>query len=587
MWRRYSIGMQPLLLLAVLGEEKEQWNGPANTPRCTNKLKSWTEDFAAGERAITMSSRSYVCDGNDCDVVGAFSPKYSFMCATKGAKGAGSTLALDPVVDYTMIGVTSEFHSGKPCKFLAELGVGEGMAFTPRKNQSGEVGGGNGGCVEPSTDECEYPKPPPGLTTLPHTGQELDKWPGLLMDMGNLNQANPHLNHESWAAGEAFQHRLPYGVEGSVCDDSVVDANGKMVSAVGAERAFYNGGVLIEKTRGPATTRSYMFKSDADRARAVADDRNRGLKFAKTFTGDNGCDTEVVWEVTPKSGGGIDMELTVPIDATSCETESALRNAVHVYYTGEEVVVLVTRKALKEASFLNSSCGASGYKELLRFAANFVCKTTEQSVAATVKFFNDANTEYTIGQLSTDPNNPTPYFTGTGVNYLGAGGRCVRASPRARSARPSSNARAHRPEPRMRASSHARPPSREQVRRRRHLVPPARLALPDHRERHRRARELRLFLLGPAASGGPRRRRQLGARGGRRIRCQHEPRSHRRHRCGCWSGGARHRPRPHMVLQAPQGQPPWHCQEGGRGLECPVHSCASSLARTVRNVTNE
>ena len=41
---------------------------------------------------------------------------------------------------------------------------------------------------------------------------------------------------------------------------SLQDANGNVNADVGSERAFYNGGVLIEKTRGPATTRSYIFK---------------------------------------------------------------------------------------------------------------------------------------------------------------------------------------------------------------------------------------------------------------------------------------------------------------------------------------
>ena len=119
---------------------------------------------------------------------------------------------------------------------------------------------------------------------------------------------------------------------------------------------------------------------------AMADERNLGLKYAKTFTGESGCDTEVVWEITPKSGGGIDMGLTVPIDAFSCETEAGLRNAIHVYYTGEEVVVLIARKALKEAHYLNATCESGGYKELVRFASVFVCKEAGESVAATVRF---------------------------------------------------------------------------------------------------------------------------------------------------------------------------------------------------------
>ena len=110
------------LAAGALGATQEQWNGPADTQKCDAvkwdaKWTSWTDDFAPGERAITMYSESYTCGGVDCDVVGAFAPKYSFSCATKGQ---GATEALDPVVKYTMIGGTSEFHSEKPCRFLDE-----------------------------------------------------------------------------------------------------------------------------------------------------------------------------------------------------------------------------------------------------------------------------------------------------------------------------------------------------------------------------------------------------------------------------------------------------------------------------------
>ena len=84
------LGPRLLALLAVASAEpKEQWNGPAGTPKCVDKWQKWTDGFAAGERAITMFSQSYVCDGNDCDVVGAYSPKYSFACATKGPRRPG------------------------------------------------------------------------------------------------------------------------------------------------------------------------------------------------------------------------------------------------------------------------------------------------------------------------------------------------------------------------------------------------------------------------------------------------------------------------------------------------------------------
>lgn len=419
------------LLAAALGEPGEQWNGPEGSPRCDSEVKykiwdSWTNDFAANERAIYMQSESYICEGRDCSVDGAFSPMYGFMCATKGPGGAGSNVALDPVAHYTMSAMTSQFSSQKPCKFLDRLHpplledrrLSEAAS---REASSGDVpeSSSTAACIEPSFATCEYPEPPAGLTKVPHLpDKKLDRWPGLLLHLADLNGL-PDLASESYAPDEVFSHRIPYGVDGWVCEDST-DYDRDYF----AERAFYNGGVLVEKTRGPVTTRSYIFKSDADRELAKADDRNLGLKYAKTFTGESGCDTEVVWEIEPKAGGGLYLELQVPLDAKSCETEQGLRNAVATYYTGEELVVLVGKKALKEASYLNSTCGAGGYRELVRFAANFVCKSTGANVAATVTFMNDQGTQLQLSELSTDPSNPTPFYTGTGVNYFGSEGVC-------------------------------------------------------------------------------------------------------------------------------------------------------------------
>ena len=77
----------------VLSVAQEQWNGPAGTPRCGDIYTDWVENFAAGERAFFMESCSYVCDGNDCDVVGGFDPKYCFSCAVKGPGGKGAFAA--------------------------------------------------------------------------------------------------------------------------------------------------------------------------------------------------------------------------------------------------------------------------------------------------------------------------------------------------------------------------------------------------------------------------------------------------------------------------------------------------------------
>ena len=148
---------------------------------------------------------------------------------------------------------------------------------------------------------------------------------------------------------------------------------------------------------------------------------------------------QVVYEIKPMTGGGIEMELTVPLDATSCETEQGLRNGIATYFTGEEVVVLVSKSALRASHYLDTSCEADGYKELLRFAANFVCKADGSSVTADIIYLNDAWTPYapdpsardsatyngeTVLALSRDPSNPTLFNTGTGVDYLSASGVC-------------------------------------------------------------------------------------------------------------------------------------------------------------------
>lgn len=46
-------------------------------------------------------------------------------------------------------------------------------------------------------------------------------------------------------------------------------------------------------------------------------------------------------------------------------------------------------KALKQANFQNHTCGASGFKEIVRFASSFICKRTEAEIPAEVIFYDD------------------------------------------------------------------------------------------------------------------------------------------------------------------------------------------------------
>ena len=143
------------------------------------------------------------------------------------------------------------------------------------------------------------------------------------------------------------------------------------------------------------------------------------------------------------------------------------------------------RRALKEASFL-STCDSDGYKELLRFASTFVCKATGASVAASVKFYDDVYREYALDELSTDAANPTPYFTGVGVNYLEPAGGVSRAGFRT----------------------------------------DRRLRFQHHRDREQTRRSRRFLLLGPTPAGGTRRRIRVGARDRQQSRHDRGQRSH-------------------------------------------------------------
>ena len=221
-----------------------------------------------------------------------------------------------------------------------------------------------------------------------------------------------------------------------------------------AERAFYDGGVLIEQTRGPFTMRSFMFKSDGDRAIAMADSRNKGLPYAKSFAGENGCDTEVVWEIDPFPEGGFELDIGFPLDATTCEAEQRLRNAVAAYYTGEEIVVMVEYTALRASHFLDEDCGPSGYKN------GSPRRSSASRTAARSSATSSCSTTRT--GRSRDPENRAGWVDSDGWSMTGPSGTARRSKPsRAmRRTRPSSSpARASTTCPRRAASARARPTS--------------------------------------------------------------------------------------------------------------------------------
>ena len=84
-------------------------------------------------------------------------------------------------------------------------------------------------------------------------------------------------------------HRPVYGSESRACrfEDLIV----------------YDGGYEIVASPIPDMTyRVFQFKSDAERQLALADTRNEGLKYSKTFTSENGCDSEDHLRIQAKQG---------------------------------------------------------------------------------------------------------------------------------------------------------------------------------------------------------------------------------------------------------------------------------------------
>ena len=427
----------------------EQWNGPADAPVCKDLLGKWKNDFAAGERAFVMQSQSYTCQESSCmpgSTMGDFEAKFASNCMVKASGGRQSTAMQDPVPQATGMGMNVEFHAQKPCKALGLLGLGEDNARpAPNVSGSGESGSG-AGCSDPMTS-CAYPEAPAGLTRMPFLpDKSLNMWMGLSFTVTNVGEQDV----TDWPGSLSFKHDQIYGVESSVCRICDSDPCVYSIENWQQEKAFYDGGMMMERSvarsaadGGTFTTRAFMFKKDSDKAAAQADSRNQGLKYAQTF-GENGCNIEVVWEIEPMAGGGLNLQLGMDYGAATCETEQGLRNADAVYFTGSEVVVLLEEAALKRANHLDDSC-ASGYKEMLRFASNFVCKDTEAVISADIIYYNDVGQAFapvpsalsadalakaglTTGQvqpLSQDPSNPTPFFTGTGVDYFSGGKVCA------------------------------------------------------------------------------------------------------------------------------------------------------------------
>lgn len=309
------------------------------------------------------------------------------MCV---AKGAGSDLQiLDPYTRYDIHHTLIRVKSKAACTFAVSyfgtptLQVSNGPG-TP-SNVSGSLSNVSS-CTEniPALSCC------PGVPTSQ-----------LVSGMPGCGQSGPHPRGTSswrgeWDSSEfasfAFKINNVNGVSMDM-PGQVQTVSTSLIHGVAGARTvsstsgwwastLYDGGLIVTTTRHTDLTyRAYMFKNDQARASAKNDTRNKGLEYAHPFVGKNGCETEVVFEIKPKLGGGLSLGVGL------LQLEPEVISSMMWYATDIELVFLVSTAALQEWTNLiprnTSLCQKN--TELLRWSRTFICKSTGERVSAQVR----------------------------------------------------------------------------------------------------------------------------------------------------------------------------------------------------------
>jgi hypothetical protein len=129
-------------------------------------------------------------------------------------------------------------------------------------------------------------------------------------------------------------------------------------------------------------------------------------RYAKTYSGRNGCDVEIVIEFQPKEGGGLEIEAGINLESMAKETEAALRASVKTYATDDEIIVTAGLKQIREGQFVEALPCEDVDVEIIRFAKQFVCKATGQKVAADTSFQTDPPTTFAYHEDGTTTISP-------------------------------------------------------------------------------------------------------------------------------------------------------------------------------------
>ena len=323
-----------LLILALLtcGGEAE------SVPLCgTGILEQLSSKYAPGDRMLLLSE----------DEAGGVTS----TCLAVGGK-AGELL--DPVSKQLFNRGVYEGRSISACSWLEENGatstpLGDGGKKLRRLSNGSS-------CITPSTT-CAYPID--GMVS----------WGGTTFKISTVNDIKTEPK-----TPPSKTHRPVFGGNSEACQ------------VPGSETVMYSGGYELEMSPIPEMTyRVFQFKNEEERQLALADDRNKGLEFSKTMSSDNGCDSEVIYEFKPMSGGGLKVEVstmgTEPFERNTAkggEAHIKISNTMKAYVDPAkmELVVSFDQKVIRETQGLPFCESEQREFKAMRFAAQFICKNT-------------------------------------------------------------------------------------------------------------------------------------------------------------------------------------------------------------------
>jgi hypothetical protein len=288
----------------------------ADATTCTSSIADmFANDIATGERGYLLTEdkpplgATAGADGETTDYLW----NMATQCLVKSDDGS----VKEPSAEYMMQRSMFWIFSKLSCVIMNEEGITGGRRLTSESGSGGETEA----VGQSFLDTCGYPQEYISTeTSIAERGTEQNSWFGPLMQLPRLN--GEELN--SWTLDEPAVHsHAPIdGVTSSVCsmdrglgDDSATHGGGARRNT----KTWYDGGVQMAISRGSYLTfRAFQFKNAETRAAAVAaatDTLNPGLQYASTFAGNNGCDVEIVLEITPISGGGVHLEVSLPLEA--------------------------------------------------------------------------------------------------------------------------------------------------------------------------------------------------------------------------------------------------------------------------------